>query len=263
MSLWGKRKSGLFTPNYNELSLSMMSLAFLLVFFSNEQLRSGLFKLLSERGETAGKVLFLVLFSAGLVLSLYHVFTKREKNIAEKHIMLFFAVLTNGVSGIFASVHVLSKSAGAPCILLLLPIWNIINCIILLMLLRAGAINASSISDENAGLGEALFGFVITVGIFAVCQFVFELYWAITFSICVIYATSFSEALGSMFHPGRQQVVLEDIAIDGEGETAEKVERCGLCGRVIPRTETPWVIKRKVIVCKGCYDEIQAEIREA
>ena len=257
MRLWGKRKSGLFTPNYNELSLAMMSLAFLLVFFSNEQLRSGLFKLLSERGETAGKILFLLLFTAGLVLSLYHVFTKREKNIFEKHIMLFFAVLTNGISGIYASVHVLSKSTDAPCILLLLPIWNIINCIILLMLFRAGAINASSISDENATLGEALFGFVITVGIFAVCQFVFKLYWAITFSICVIYATSFGEAVGSMFHPGRQQIAAEDIAIDGKSETAEKIERCGLCGRAIPRTETPWVIKRKVIVCKGCYDKIR------
>lgn len=230
MRLWGKRKSGLFTPNYNELSLSMMSLAFLLVFFSNEQLRSGLFKLLSERGEKAGKVLFLLLFSAGLVLSLYHVFTKREKTIVEKHIMLFFAVLTNGVSGIFASVHVLSKSANAPCVLLLLPIWNIINCIILLMLFRAGAINASSISDENATLGEALFGFIITVGIFAVCQFVFKLYWAITFSICVIYATSFGEALGSMFHPGRQQIAAEDTAIEREGETAEKMDDAGFAG---------------------------------
>jgi len=263
MGLLSGRKKGLFTPNYNELSLAMMSLAFLLVFFSNGQLRQWVFKLASAPKDRVGTIIVLLFFTTGLVLSLYHVFTERKKTVPEKHAMLFFAVLTNGISGIYASTHILRQSAGAPCILLLLPIWNIINCIILLVSYRMRFINVSSISDENTGLGEALFGFIITVGIFAVCQFVFELYWAITFSICVIYATSFSEALSSMFHPGRQQVVLEDIAIEREGETAEKVERCGLCGRAIPGTETPWVIKRKVIACKKCYDEIQAEIRES
>jgi hypothetical protein len=257
MGLLSGRKKGLFTPNYNELSLAMMSLAFLLVFLFNGQLRQWVFKLASAPKDRVRTIIVLLFFTTGLVLSLYHVFTERKKTVPEKHAMLFFAVLTNGISGIYASTHILRQSEGAHSIFILLPVWNIINCIILLVSYRMRFINVSSISDEDATLGEALFGFVITVGIFAVCQFVFELYWAITFSICVIYATSFSEALGSMFHPGRQQIAAEDIAIDGKSETAEKIERCELCGRAIPRTETPWVIKRKVIVCKGCYDKIR------
>lgn len=225
----------------------MMSLAFLLVFFSTESLRSGLFKLLSERGDRGGNVLFLLLFTAGLVLSLYHVFTERRKTIVEKGAMLLFAVLTNGVSGIYASVHILSRTTDTHLVFILLPIWNIINCLFLLVSYRLGIINADNISDVDVRPSEALFGFIIILAIFAVCQFVFKLYWALTFSICVIYATSFSDALSSMFHPETEQV------------TPKGQERCGFCGREIPKTVTPWVVGKKSIVCKGCYDKIQRE----
>ncbi len=72
----------------------------------------------------------------------------------------------------------------------------------------------------------------------------------------VLYNRVLNVSADAFDDPGRQQIAAEDIAIDGKSETAEKIERCGLCGRAIPKTETPWVIKRKVIVCKGCYDKI-------
>jgi hypothetical protein len=257
MGLWRNNKRGFFIPKYDELSLFMMSVAFLLVFFTNSQLRSGLFKLLGEPKDRGGIILCLLLFTAGLVLSLYHVFTEREKNIAEKFVMLFFAILTNAISGIFASAYVLSKSADAPCIFILLPLWNIMNCIILLVLFRMGVINPDNISDEDVRPFETLLGFIIILAIFAVCQFAFKLYWAITFSICVIYATSFSDALASMFHRGGQGATAENVAVAAEGESAKGAERCRLCGRLITAGETPWVIDKKLIVCKDCYDSIQ------
>jgi len=238
----------------------MMSLAFLLVFFSNDQLRSILFKLLSGLKDRFAIFMLLLLFTAGLVLSLYHVFTQRERTIIEKHIMLFFAVLTNAVSGIYASVHILSKSTDAHCIFILLPIWNIINCLILLVSYRVGIISADNISDENIRGFEAFLGFIITVAIFAACQFVFHLHWAITFSICVIYATSFGEALHSMFHPQRQPTIAKNFAtgIKVEGTSQEEdLEKCGFCSRLITKAETPWVIGKKTIVCKQCYDKIK------
>ena len=278
MRLLRDRIKGLLFPTFSELSLFMMSLSFILVFFFNEPVRSGLFKLMEEPGDKPTMVIVLVFFGAGLILSLYHVFAKRKKTKIEKHAMLGFAVVSNAICGILASLHILGVSvdnlnifaildirdavsgadgsSGASRIFLILPIWNIINCLFLLMSLRTGLIDERNISDEKAGRFEVLFGFFITVAIFIMCQFLFKLYWAITFSICVIYATSFSDALGSVFGAERQPIAEEDVAIDGNVGKKSKSETCGLCGRVITPAETPWVINRKLIVCKECYDKI-------
>ncbi|MGB2808584.1 MAG: hypothetical protein WBC22_12645, partial [Sedimentisphaerales bacterium] len=114
-----------------------------------------------------------------------------------------------------------------------------------------------NISDEKADRFEVLFGFLITVAIFVVCQFLFKLYWAITFSICVIYATSFGDALGSVFHPERMQAAEANLAVEGKPRPADKSETCGFCGRQISPAETPYVINRKLIVCRKCHDKIQ------
>ena len=260
--LWDRIK-GFFLPTFSEQSLFMMSVAFVLVFFFNESLRSRIFKILDIPRDDPRIVMLLVFFGAGLFLSLYHVFVEREKSIAEKYAMLFFAVVSNAVSGIFASLYILKQSSDSPSILLLLPIWNIINCLLLLISFRAGWITDKNISDEKASRFEVLFGFLITVAIFIVCRFGFKLYWAITFSICVIYATSFGDALGSVFHPERQQLdrqqaVLEDVAIDRKVADS-KLEKCGFCGREISPDETPYVINRRLIVCEKCHDKIQSQ----
>jgi hypothetical protein len=143
-------------------------------------------------------------------------------------------------------------------IFLILPVWNILNCVFLLLSLRAGLIDERNISDEQAGRMEVLFGFIVTGCIFVVCQFLFKLYWAITFSICVIYATSFGDTLGSVFHPERWQLTEENAPFDGEVRPAGKSETCGFCGKQISPAETPYVINRRLIVCKLCYDKIQS-----
>ncbi len=244
-------------------------------------MRKGLFKFLTGPRGDPRILMLLVFFGAGLALSIFHVFTERQKSRIEKYAMLGFAVVSNAICGILASLHILgvsvdnfnifaildirdavsgaNGSSGVSRIFLILPIWNIINCIFLLMSLRTGLINEKNISDENAGRFEVLFGFLITVAIFIGCQFLFKLYWAITFSICVIYATSFSDALGSVFGPERQPIAEENIAINRNIKMAGKSEICGLCGRVITSVETPYVINRRLIVCKECYDKIKGK----
>ncbi|UCF43975.1 MAG: hypothetical protein JSV99_03370 [Planctomycetota bacterium] len=260
MGLWRQKKRRWFIPKYDELTLFMMSVAFLLLFFSTGGLRSLLYKFWREadlRGKFGMPVAVLI-FSVGIVLSLYHVFTERRKTEAEKFVMLFFAVLANAAGGILAGTHILSNWNDAPCILMLFPLWNIINGILLILLLRAGEIDTSSISDENARSGEVIFGFVIILGIFVVCRFVFELYWALTFSICVVYATSFSDALGAVF--GRAEpLAAESTGKEVKIKEGSSVEKCAFCERVIPKTESPWVIKKRLIVCKECYHKLKEE----
>jgi hypothetical protein len=172
--------------------------------------------------------------------------------------MLVFAVMTNALCGLLASGHILDNWGDAPTILIVFPLWNGINCLLLLLLFRVGVINETSITDENARTGEVIFGFVIVLGIFVVCRFVFELYWALTFSICTVYATSFSDALGAMF--GRAEpLAAVDTGVEGQIKKGSSEEKCALCERVIPKTEAPWVIKKRLIVCKDCYDKFKEE----
>jgi hypothetical protein len=259
MGLLRDRIKGFFLPTFSELTLFMMGVAFVLVFFSTESLRSEIYKWVNASDDILTNIILLVFFGAGLGLSLYHVFAEREKTRIEKYAMLFFAVMANAVCGIIASLYILKQSSDVPSILLLLPIWNIINCILLVISFRFGIVNESNISDENAGRFEVLFGFLITVAIFIVCRFMFKLYWAITFSICVIYATSFGDALGSLLHPEREQAAEANLALEGKGRLAGKSEKCGFCGRQISPAETPYVINRKLIVCKQCHDKIKSQ----
>ena len=267
-------------PTFNNLSLFMIGLSFLLVFLFNESVRSGLYKIMREPRK-AHTIIVLLLFAAGgLVLSLLHVFTKRQKSKIEKYAMLCFAIVTNAVCGILASLHILGISPDDPRafsilhiwdvlnsedgpsvfyrIFLILPVWNILNCVFLLLSLRAGLIDERNISDEQAGRMEVLLGFIVTGCIFVLCQFLFKLYWAITFSICVIYATSFGDTLGSVFHPERMQAAEANYALEEKVRPADKSEMCGFCGRKISPPETPYVINRRLIVCKQCHDKIKS-----
>ncbi len=258
----------------------MMSLSFLLVLFFSKSMRTGLFKFLTGPRSDPRIFMLFVLFGAGLALSIFHVFTDRQKSKFEKYAMLFFAVLANAICGILASLHILGISLEVPDaffilrfwdildsqdapsvvsrIYLILPVWNIINCLLLLVSFRLGWITDRNISDEKAGRFEILAGSLITAAIFVVCQFLFKLYWAITFSICVIYATSFSDAFGSIFYPERRQAALANLDNQGTPSPADKSETCRLCGRQIPPSETPYVINRRLIVCKQCHDNIQS-----
>ncbi len=177
----------LFIPRYDEMALFLMSLAFVLVFFTNGDLRSKAHQLIVEDKFDPRIYIALGLFVAGILFSLYHAFTMRQKSDGEKVAMLFFAVFVNGFSGIEAGTHMLEDSHG---ILLVFPLWNIINGGLLLLLYRFHVIDESSIVDDNVTLLQIVLGSVVVVAALVVCRFYFEMYWAITFSICVSYATN-------------------------------------------------------------------------
>ena len=185
----------LFIPRYNELALFLMSFAFVLLFFTHADLRAASFKPLF--GNFNLRVLIaLGLFVLGIMFSLYHVFTAREKTEGEKAVMLFFAAIVSGLSGIAAGIHILKNSHG---ILIVFPIWNLVNGILLLIMYRFEMIDESSIVDDNATTFQVISGSMVVVATLIVCRFVFKMYWAITFSICVTYASNLNGMLQSLF----------------------------------------------------------------
>jgi hypothetical protein len=139
-----------------------------------------------------------IIFFAGFALSIYHVFTTREKSDGEKWAMLIFAVAVNAGTAIVAGMYVIEKSADWTIIF---PLWNLINAVLLLIMLRYKIIDEECISDRDASFAEVVIGLLIVLILFIFCNYVFKLHWAITFSICIIYATSFDKALQSVF-PG-------------------------------------------------------------
>lgn len=196
--LYGE-KPGWLIPTYDELSLFLMAVTFILLGATNNTMREQIYKGITATHNP--RVYFLaVIFLGGIVLSLYHVFTTREKTKFEKMIMLLFAVLANAGTGIISGWYVI-KNSEVHNWQLVFPIWNITNGVLLLLMLRLKVIDEKCISDREATVVQIILGLAAVLIIFTLCNYVFKLYWAITFSICIVYTTSFDRALQNVF-PG-------------------------------------------------------------
>jgi len=210
VTLYGE-KSGWYIPTYDEQSLFLIAITVLLIMLFNKYIKSELLLLLNrqikfdEITSSIHQVIFVMgpfifcLFAIilpGFLLSFYHVFTKREKTRFEKHLMLLFAVITNAIIGIAAGIYIVRQ---CPVWLMIFPIWSIINCIFILIIFDARIINETCIIERKTTLSRVAIGLITTIVIFALCNYIFKLYWAITFSICTIYATNFERALQNIF----------------------------------------------------------------
>jgi hypothetical protein len=72
---------------------------------------------------------------------------------------------------------------------------------------RFAIIDERSISDRDTNAVEIIFGLMVIIAIIITCNFIYKLYWAVTLSLCVVYATSLSKAFQKAF-PGRQRIVI-------------------------------------------------------
>jgi len=193
--LW-EEKAGWLIPIYDELSLFLMAATLILLYAANAPMREQVYKWIVSKD--AHIFFWFLVFMGGLSLSIYHVFTTREKTDIEKWVMLIFAVLANAGTGIIAGIYVIENS-DVHNWWLVFPVWNIVNSILLLLMLRIRIIDERCISDRDATMTQVIIGLAFVLIIFVFCNYVFHLYWAITFSICVVYATSFDKALQNVF----------------------------------------------------------------
>jgi hypothetical protein len=181
-----------FLPRYNELTLFLMGLSFVLLYLTYPDLRSlaGDF-LRSDHSFDYRRYLFVGLFGLGILFSLTHILIRRAKSSFEKFVMLFFAVVVNGYSGIAAGAHLIKEARG---LLMIFPLCNILSGAILLILYRLHVINEKCIEDDDATILQVIVGSAVVIVTLAVCS-AYQMYWAITFSICVAYATNFNDVL--------------------------------------------------------------------
>jgi len=184
-----------FLPQYDDLTLFALSLAFVLLALIAPELRRDL--TMAFCFEPGTRVPALVLAAGfGMVCSLVNVFLRREKSQIEKWAMLAFAVLATGGTGLYAGWLMFQQSRGW---LIIFPAWNIINGALLLLLARVRIIDTDCIIDKPATFGQILVTAVAMPILLTSCLYLFDLHWAITFSIAVAYTMSLHHALGDVF----------------------------------------------------------------
>ncbi len=182
-------------PRYDELTLFAMSVAFLLLLWINPEMRRNLSqaKLFVRDGRI---ILFIFLAALGMAFSLFGIFFKRPKPEVVKWPMLIFAVAVTAGTGIYAGYVAIKDTHSW---LIVFPAWNIVNGLLLLFLLRAGLIAPDCIIDGAAKLSQLVIT-VLTVGLLlGLCQYVFELHWAISYSICIGYTMGLHHAITDLF----------------------------------------------------------------
>ncbi|MFZ0033593.1 MAG: hypothetical protein WAK60_01215, partial [Sedimentisphaerales bacterium] len=194
-----KESFGFLIPTYDKLSLFLMAVTLILSCVGSSEARSWIHRFLSQADDKRIFVLVLLLL-AGLGLFLCRIFTRGEKTVFEKQFMMLFAVLTNIVIGFTSGLYVI-KNSDVHNWQLVFPIWNIINGALLLLMLSFRIIDEECISDRDVTFVQIVLGLTAVIVIFILCNYVFKLHWVITFSICIVYTTSFDRALQSVF-PG-------------------------------------------------------------
>jgi DNA-directed RNA polymerase subunit RPC12/RpoP len=186
-------------PRYDDLTLFALAVTVLMLLATNADLREIVTAAVSG-GMHSDLVPWLAVAVLGMAFSLFNVFFQREKSDLEKGTMLIFAVGVTAGTAIWASDVMLAQSRGW---LLIFPAWNAANGALLLFLFRLGLVDTSCIADLKASLVQIAVTIVSIAILVAVCQYVFRLHVAITFSIAVGYTMSLLGSLRDVFglHP--------------------------------------------------------------
>ena len=102
--------------------------------------------------------------------------------------MLLSAVVINAAGGIAVGMYFFEHPPDG--LLILFPLWNIINGFLLLLMFRFDLLDDAIIVDDNAGPYEVAAGACVVLMTVAIGSFVFDFYGAVVFSMCVAYATN-------------------------------------------------------------------------
>jgi len=188
-------------PSFDETTLFVMCILFMILYVINGLMRSDLHKLLSSftEGDDQGYMgiwIILICFFGGICFSIFHAFSKRKKSTIEKAAMLIFAIAVTAGSGIYAGKWMIDNTSEW---LLIFPMINVACSGLLLlkftmMFLRRN-IDVSYIKDDDTTVPQLIIGSVAGVIVLIICQFWFKLYWAITLSICIVYTSCINESI--------------------------------------------------------------------
>ena len=192
---------GLPNSKYNELFTYLTALTCVILFFTHPDFRQFLAQILKgvwgngHIDDIIGFVVLGLIAILGFSLSLFHVFTIREKSSIEKYFMGAFAIGANSLADIEAGVEEINSVRS---LLVLFPIWNIVMGIVMLIQIRFGKF---TVTDENASLLEVSGHSIALLVVFAIVNVAFHVTWAMAFSICLFYSSLIMFLIALIFDP--------------------------------------------------------------
>jgi len=178
-------------PQYDDLTLFTVSLAFLLLVLIDGTLRQDLIALFHAQHGDRAPLLFLFL-GFGMACSLVSVFLRRKKSEFEKRAMLLFAIFATAGTGIYAGWLMLGRSS---VWLMVFPAWNILNGGVLVVLFYARVIDTECLVDQKATFGQVVITALAVPILLTTCRYLLELHWATTCSIAVAYTMNLHNIL--------------------------------------------------------------------
>jgi hypothetical protein len=189
-----------FMPSYDDLTLFTLSFALIALCLMNGKLRESLWSVFSSHNMIA--VLFASLMAGFMFLSFINTFFQREKFDFEKHLMLWFAVLVSAGTGIYSGYIIWEESKGW---LLIFPIWNIANGVILLLFWQLGFLDTECIVENEYNHFQVLVSAASVGIILGLCDYIFKMHWVISYSICVCYTITINDAIHSVLGINRNK----------------------------------------------------------
>ncbi len=176
-------------PDYDELTL--FSYSMVVIIFAISSLRSMmlLVRLMFRQDSIFHIVLSILIILLVLViifLPVFHAFSKRKKRTWEKKIMLYAVVLMDYLVAWNVYDHLKGEF---PNWLIIFPLINAIQATLVTIGLWFDFITSEKISDNDADQGELIISIILLIVLFVLFHFMLHQYWAITFSVCIFYAT--------------------------------------------------------------------------
>lgn len=177
----------IFGRKFNELSLYIMGLSILLIYFIDRSFNDQLHHYLETTED--GRVFIILFFMLlGIFYSLYHAFSKAKKTDWQKTWMLYFAMTLQ----FFVAMIALFRSIEVKEISVLFPLLNFFSVFISYQLFDNDVINEDDIDDNNASLIEIILATLILVGAVSVSYYLIKLHWIETLSISFLIANQVS-----------------------------------------------------------------------
>lgn len=178
-----------FFPDYDELLLFLYSVICILFIVFN----TGSFwpSIVYDFGQGGFKTILLDLVTiAGLLyiilLPVYHAFARRKKFKWEKWLLLHVIILVNYIVAWNAYEYVKAGAVGWEWVF---PAVNALLATLMALGVWFHLVSLDKISDEPAATGSLILSGLLVTGLFLLCRLVWHTHWAVTFSICIFYAT--------------------------------------------------------------------------
>jgi hypothetical protein len=127
--------------------------------------------------------MYTPLLLTGFVFTIINAFVHREKSDFERWLMLWFAIVLQCGTGILVGAILLKLNTTFP--LILLPVWNLMNGLLLLVFAYLRIVEHHVVVQEDASIRQIGVATVLVLILVALGEFTWQYHWAFSLSATV------------------------------------------------------------------------------